>query len=169
MRRGMLARARPILAIGTALLMVVGLAGPATAAGSAVYPAGIACAGFDLGVAWDDASNARVRTFTDRDGNVVRVLQTGTGNNLVFTNMTSGRTVELRSNGAGSITRPGPGDLSTVTAFGHTVIILWPTDSPPGPSTTLFTGRVVYTVDAFFNFALVSSAGATMDICAALS
>jgi hypothetical protein len=74
----------------------------------------------------------------------------------------------VRASISGSITRPGPGDLWTVTTFGHTVIILWPTDSPPGPSTILYAGRVVYTVDGAGNFNLISRSGATMDICAAL-
>jgi hypothetical protein len=168
MRRSVLARARPILAIGAALLLVAGLAGPATAAGSFVSPAGTACAGFDLEVAWDDAANFSSRTFTDSDGNVVRMLRAGTGNNLVFTNLTSGQTLKLRSNGSVEIDRPGPGDLWTITSLGHTVIILYPTDFPPGPSTILYTGRVVFTVDPFGTYTVVSRAGATMDICAAL-
>jgi hypothetical protein len=57
----------------------------------------------------------------------------------------------------------------TVQATGHNVVILFPTDVPAGPSTTLYTGRLVYTVDASNNFTVVSSSGPTTDICALLA
>jgi len=50
------------------------------------------------------------------------------------------------------------------------VIILFPTDVPAGPSTTLYVGSVVYTVDrASGVFTVKTHSGTTTDICAALS
>ena len=49
------------------------------------------------------------------------------------------------------------------------MIILFPTDTPPGPSTTLYVGRVKYTVDVNFTFTLLQSSGNKTDVCAALS
>jgi hypothetical protein len=57
----------------------------------------------------------------------------------------------------------------TVTLTGHNLLILFPTDVPPGPSTTLYVGRVVFTVDAGGVFTLESTSGRATDICAALS
>ena len=57
----------------------------------------------------------------------------------------------------------------TVTLSGHNVLFLFPTDVPAGPSTTLYVGRVVFTVDVNGVFTLVSTAGTATDICAALS
>ena len=54
-------------------------------------------------------------------------------------------------------------------ANGHNVIILYPTDVPAGPSTTLYVGQVVYMDDGYGNFTLVKTSGKSLDICAALS
>ena len=52
---------------------------------------------------------------------------------------------------------------------GHTILIMFPTDVPAGPSTTLYIGRVVFTVDPALVATIVSTAGRRVDICAALS
>jgi hypothetical protein len=49
------------------------------------------------------------------------------------------------------------------------VLIMFPTDEPAGPSTTLYVGRVVFDADAAFNFTLRSTRGTATDLCAALS
>jgi hypothetical protein len=46
---------------------------------------------------------------------------------------------------------------------------VFPSDVPAGPSTTLYVGRVVYTVDVNGDFTLVSTRGTATDICAELS
>ena len=56
-----------------------------------------------------------------------------------------------------------------MTATGHNVLILFPSDVPAGPSTTLYVGRVVYTIGTDGVFTLVSTRGTATDICAALS
>lgn len=57
----------------------------------------------------------------------------------------------------------------TVTLTGHNILILFPTDVPAGPSTTLYVGRVVFTVDANGVTTLKSTSGTATDICAAVS
>jgi hypothetical protein len=51
---------------------------------------------------------------------------------------------------------------------GHTVLILFPSDNPAGPSTTLIAGRLVFTVDVFGVFSVQQASGKVTDICAAL-
>ena len=173
MRLSLLARLARNLAgpVVAALLLAGAAAAPATAAThDTVIPAGVACAGFDLGIDFGAPVGGSVgREFRDHDGNVVRTLTAGTGYALTFHNDEAGKSLALPSNGYASTTRFGPDGLATVASQGHTVIILFPTDHPAGPSTTLYVGRVVYTVDGEGTFTLVSTAGAKVDICAALS
>ena len=61
----------------------------------------------------------------------------------------------------------GDGTFTDVLT-GHNILILFPTDIPAGPTTTLYVGRVVFTRDAFFNFTLKSVSGQATDICGAL-
>lgn len=157
--------ARRAVTVAAAMLLTAALAGPASAAPwSATFPDGVACEGFDLIV--DGMGTGHGLVQRQFDGGMV--ITAGAGDTLTFTNGTTRASLSLRSNGAGSITRPGPGDLSTVTSFGHNVLILFPTDVPAGPSTTLYVGRVVYTLDASYNFTMLGSAGTATDICAAL-
>ena len=129
-------------------------------------PAGIACADFDLRI--EGTGGLRVdRTFVDRDGEVVRTLSTGTGSALTFTNLSTGASVSFSSTGAVQRTQISPDGTTTVTTTGSSVLILFPTDVPAGPSTTLYVGRVVFTVDAAGVFTLVSTSGRSTDICAA--
>jgi hypothetical protein len=133
-----------------------------------VLPAGLACAGFDLSIGISPG-RAQVRVVQDHAGRPVRIIVAGTGNTLDLTNLSTGQTVHLRSNGAVSRSTTNPDGTTTVEAMGHTLIILFPTDTPPGPSTTLYTGRLVYTTTADQVFTVVSAAGQTRDLCAELS
>ncbi len=146
---------------------MLGLSGPAMADFTVVFPAGNAC-GFDLQIDGSGGNQVQ-REFFDKDGNLVRTLSAGTGSALTFTNLGTGATLALRSNGAVSHVTKGPGGLDTWVSTGHNIIILFPSDFPPGPSTTLYVGRVEYTVDVNFTFNLLRSSGQKTDICAALS
>jgi len=110
-----------------------------------------------------------MREFTDQNGNVVRILAAGKGFDLTFTNLSSGETVELPSNGSVARTTINDDGTTTVESTGHNVLILFPTDIPAGPSTTLYVGRLVYTVDANGVFTVQSTSGPTTDICALLA
>jgi len=155
------------VACATALTSAVALAGAGTAHAdfSTVFPAGTACT-FDLGVT-GVGGNRQTMTFTDKDGNLVRVLSAGTGSALTLTNGT--KSLSLRSNGAVSRTVYNADGSSTVTVTGHNLLILFPTDEPAGPSTTLIVGQGVFTVDPFGNFTVLKITGVSTDICAALS
>jgi hypothetical protein len=165
-------RSMVAVAIIVMLIIVRGSGTSATAGNQQDFvielPAGSACEGFDLRIE-GTGGNQVVKEFVDRNGNVVRVLSAGTGSALSFTNLSTAATFSLRSNGAVSQTTLNPDGSSTVTITGHNVVILFPTDVPAGPSTTLHVGRVVYTVDANEVFTVEQVSGETTDICAVLS
>lgn len=155
------------VAIGmTALVgaLVVGVS-PATAAGDFLItlPAGTACPGFAVSIFGSGGNSA------DKTVGNGRIITTGTGSNLVFTNLATGATFALKSNGAPKQTTTNEDGTLTVMSEGHQVIVLFPTDTPAGPSTTLVVGRLVYTVDAEGNFVVQSVQGNITDICALLS
>jgi hypothetical protein len=77
--------------------------------------------------------------------------------------------VELPSNGSVTRTTINDDGTTTFTTTGHNVLILFPTDVPAGPSTTLYVGPVVFTVDADGIFTLQSATGKSTDICALLA
>jgi hypothetical protein len=142
---------------------------PNAAADSLTLPAGLACSDFDLIVNIDVSNHQVYKEWTDENGLTVRMLTAGKGNNLKFVNGTTGSTYSLKANGSVSQTTINPDGSSTVSSEGHNVIILFPTDEPPGPTTTLYVGRVVYTIDASGNWTLQDVRAKSTDICAALS
>ena len=162
--------ARPMAAFALASALAVTTAGTASAAAPDIFlelPAGSACA-FPLLV--EGTGNKQImREFTDRNGNPVRTLSAGKGYQLTFTNLANGESLALPSNGSVQRTTSNSDGTSTVQNTGHNVVILFPTDVPAGPSTTLYTGRLVYTVDATGVFVVQSASGPTTDICALLA
>jgi hypothetical protein len=161
-------RIRWLLACMIATL--VGYGNPATAADpdfTFVFPAGTAC-NFDLQIeGW--GGNRHFREFKDENGNVVRNLDTGTGFALRFTNISTSKTLSTKSTGSVSNIRYNVDGSSTQTQTGHNVLILYPTDHPAGPSTTLIAGSLVFTVDLDQVFTVLEESGKKTDICAALS
>jgi hypothetical protein len=151
-----------------ALVVVLGLVRPALADFFIELPAGVACS-FPLGIDFSGAEHRVNREFTDKNGNVVRLLSAGKGFLETFTNLDTGATVTFKTGGSVSHTTINPDGTQTVAATGHNVIILFPTDVPAGPSTILYMGRVVYTVDLNGVFTLQQVTGKQTDICAALS
>jgi hypothetical protein len=145
----------------------LGLASMSSAAITIDFPAGSACV-FELSV---DVSggNQIFREFHDKNGNLVRSISAGTDSALTFTNVGTGATFSTESNGAVSRITYNPDGSSTETNTGHNVLILFPTDKPAGPSTTLYVGRIVFTVDTSSNFDLLQHAGQATDVCATLS
>jgi hypothetical protein len=130
-------------------------------------PAGTAC-DFPLRVEiWNNA-NRVFRVFPDRDGNVVRILTAGKGSTLAFTNLLTGEQTVLHANGAVEHVALNPDGSQTWVVTGHNVLILFPTDVPAGPSTTLYVGRLVFTVGTNGVFTLQSATGTATDICAPL-
>jgi hypothetical protein len=139
----------------------------AAAAADLTFPAGVAC---DFELALDVAGgDQHEHTFVDANGNTVRILSAGVGSQLTFTNLSNDATIALPSNGSVTNTVFNADGSQTVTVTGHNVLILFPTDVPAGPSTTLYVGRVVFTVGVDGVFTLKSTSGTATDICAALS
>lgn len=132
-----------------------------------VFPAGIAC-DFELHVEVRGFFQV-FKDFLDKDGNVVRVLLAGKGSDLTFINADTGASLALKANGAAQHITLNPDGSSTWAVTGHNVLILFPTDVPAGPSTTLHVGRVVFDATANFDFDVLEVSGRTTDICAALS
>jgi hypothetical protein len=154
--------------IGVAALIAAAMPVPAQAADfEVVLPAGLACE-FELMVAGTGGATV-TREFTDANGNIVRTLTAGRGQALTFTNVSTGESVSLRSNGAVTTTTFNADGSSTLRSTGHNVIILFPSDVPAGPTTTLYVGRVTYDVDAQNTFTLTGFSGTARDICAELS
>jgi hypothetical protein len=132
-------------------------------------PAGVACAGFDLRIVIQDIPPTVVREFRDKNGNLVRVLTAGKGNELTFINLLTNEELSLRANGAVPHLVLNPDGTRTETLTGHTVTILFPTDVPAGPSTTLHVGRVVIATEQSGVSTVQSVSGTSTDICAELS
>ena len=169
---GML-RTRLACMVAVTLIALVGAAAPSLAQSppdaTITLPAGLACAGFDLQVdIWANPHQV-FREFSDKNGNVVRMLTAGKGNKLAFTNLTTEETLWLRPNGSVAHVTLNADGSQTQALTGHNVLILFPTDVPAGPSTTQYVGRVVFTVDTSAVFTLQSVSGTSTDICAALS
>jgi len=150
-----------------AMTVALAVVSPGAVAASTVFDAGVAC---DFQLIVDGQGGHMVqKVFVDKNGDPVRFLTAGTGQALTFTNGDTGATLSLRSNGAVSQVHVNPDGTFTFVNTGHNILILFPTDVPAGPTTTLYVGRVVFNSDSAFNFTLLGSSGTQTDICAALS
>ncbi len=133
-----------------------------------VLPAGLAC-DFELRLDFSAEDQRDVKEFTDANGETVRVIKAGRGQAITFTNVETDVSVSLKGNGAVERTTINADGTRAVQSTGHNVLILFPSDVPAGPSTTLYVGRVTYTIGTDGVFTLTSSSGQTTDICAALA
>lgn len=151
------------------LFAALGISGQCVAA-QIELPAGQACADFGIGIDIVPPKNRVEKTFYDKDGNPVRYLTAGKGNQLIFTNSASGFTLTVKTGGSVEQVTPNPDGTQTWVTTGHELLILFPTDTPSGPATTLYIGRLVFKLDpSSFTFLGISSfTGRSVDICAAL-
>ena len=133
-----------------------------------MFPAGTACE-FELRVESETNPNRVFREWPDSDGNLIRTLEAGRGSDVTFVNTETGASLTLKGNGAVNHTTYHPDGSWTTKLTGHYVLILWPTDTPAGPSTTLYVGRVTYTSTPDSTFTLVGSSGRQRDLCDELS
>jgi hypothetical protein len=113
-------------AVSVSLLTFVGLA-PPSAAEAQTFPS---CPNFDVRLEIQPARNRVDREFTDRDGNVVRVLSAGKGNTLTLTNDVTGERLVLTTGGSVAQITPNPDGTSTFVGTGHNVILFFPGDTP---------------------------------------
>lgn len=165
------ARSRLAVCASAALVGALGL--PSISAAETtpdfVLPMGVACKDFALGLS-SRGGNQVYREFVDRQSNAVRWLSAGKGSVLTFTNMASGEELTIKTGGSVTHGTNNPDGTQTWTSTGHNVWILFPTDVPAGPSTTLYLGKVVFQIDPQTGFSKLLSANAQqVDICAALS
>jgi hypothetical protein len=134
-----------------------------------VLDPGVACS-FGLGI-YVTGEFPEGREFRDKNGNLVRLLQAGKGVSLTFVNMSTGaRFGPIKTGGTVRSVRYNADGTSTETLTGHNLVIFFPTDVPAGPSTVLYIGRLVYTVNSANPpvSTIQSFHGSTLDICRAL-
>jgi hypothetical protein len=157
------------MAIVIALTALVGMTSPALADSTTDYGVGVACPGFGLHIE-STGSPTVTKDFYDANGNRVRQLTAGKGAALRFSNPQTGATYLLKSNGSVTNTTFNEDGSQTIVTTGHNVLVVYNPDAiPPESSTTLYVGRMVYTVSAGGLFTLQSTSGESTDICAALS
>jgi hypothetical protein len=140
-----------------------------------ILSADTACPGFDLLVE-ATGSNANVRTFLDKKGNVVRILSAGRGYTLTYTRLDENGepvdSVTIRPTGSNRTVVQNPDGTLTVTDTGTAGLILFSTDKPAGPSSTQYYGRIVYNIEDPGGeniITLLSTSGTNIDICAELA
>jgi len=134
-------------------------------------PPGQACPEFGITLDIIPAANRVEKTFYDKNGSPVRYLAAGKGNELIFTNATTGFKLTVKTGGSVEHITPNPDGTQTWVTTGHEIIVLFPTDTPPGPATTLYIGHLVFTLDptTFTFLGIRSFTGKSVDICAALA
>jgi hypothetical protein len=157
----------------TAVLVALGmtaLAGPAEARKPDLVERDPIELTLDAGLACEfpvHLSGTGLRTAITTDGNVTTV--TGFGYELTLTNLTDPRkTYSTNSNRFTEVTTRLPNGSVYVETRGKTLQILFPTDVPAGPSTTLYTGKLTYTTTPDGITTLLSHHGHAEDVCAAL-
>lgn len=166
--------ARKIRAAAIVTLALVGALAPISSATAQTQTipleAGKACA-FPLTITIVGQQPIYNKIFLDKNGNAIRYLSAGKGTTNTFKNEQTGASITLKPNG-GSVSKGTVNDDGTITfvATGFNTIAWYPTDVPAGPSTILYIGRVVYTVDPSTNVSTVlGTTGKQTDICATLS
>jgi hypothetical protein len=146
------------------VLLAIAFIVPANAIGASSFtldfPAGEACS-FALEVSGTGGNNS-----VHHAGNGM-IVSGGTGSALTFSG--NGNSVSFPSNGGAMLTRTNPDGSYTFQTTGHNVLILFPTDNPAGPSTTLIVGRATVSVSADGTYTVQSLSGRQVDVCARLA
>ena len=160
---------RRFCTLASALALGLSIAAPVAAAEPAyVFDPGVACT-FGLGIDGGALGPRNYREFTDDEGNVLWTLLAGRGGSTTFTNMETGATLSMPATGSVARVANHPDGSGTMYLTGGWVLIMFPTDVPPGPSTTVYIGRVVADFAADGVTTLQSVSGTATDVCAALS
>jgi hypothetical protein len=142
-----------------------------TIAATIVLPAGQGCPDFGVTIDLSGADHRVTKTFSDKNGNPVRFLAAGQGTQFVFTNSSTGVTLTVKTGGSVEHITPNADRTQTWVTSGHELVILFPSDTPPGPASTLYIGRLVFRLDpsSFTFLGIQSFTGRSIDICAALA
>jgi hypothetical protein len=135
---------------------------------------GVAC-DFGLGLDGLPGFPPERKTFTDAAGNPIVVLLAGKSGAVTYTNLDTNKSATFPSRGTAFRTTNRPDGTFLWEFSGNFGIILFPTDNPPGPSTTQISGgRLVIENSApdptgFFVSTVLQQVGKQTDVCAALS
>ena len=160
--------ARSSLALMIAVLTLLALLVPSAAADDVVvFEPGIACAGFAL----QSESNLDVdmsQQISNPRGTVTHSVTVQAGE-YTLTNLSTGESITEYLDGAVFHDRLFSDGTSRATLTGEFIVVLFPTDTPPGPSTRLYNGRMDYVTDAEGNWTVLSFRGTSVDLCAALA
>jgi hypothetical protein len=151
------------LALAAAAVAAPPVRGPAPV-DPLTFPAGVACEGFAVTVS-AEVNKQTMTVFFDKEGNPIRALVVG---RLILRLEGNGNVVALRLGDAIHLTFNADGTL-TVEGTGNVVFVAFPTDVPPGPSITLYSGRLELNVTPDGVGTVVDTAGKSFDVCAALS
>ena len=131
---------------------------------------------FDAGVACEfpvrlDLSGSKLhyKAFFDKNGDFVRVMIAGKGSKITVTNEDTLASLSLNAYGVSLQETADADGIITDTFTGHILVSMFPSDIPAGPSTTLYVGRLVMTIDSNTGVSTIQSfSGKETDICAAL-
>jgi hypothetical protein len=158
---------RHLILVALASLTLFAAALPALAADSIEFPPDVVCPGF--GVRWDtDFDVDLYHEVANKRGDVLHGISFQRGE-MILTNLTTGESISEYLDGAVFHDRYYADGTGRSTLVGEFVAALLPTDTPPGPSTRLYNGRLTYTVDADGNWTVESFRGTSVDLCAALA
>lgn len=163
----MRSKALPTASAAMCVAALFATAQPARADQTTVLPADLGCT-FELQIK-STGGNLQTKEFYDRNDELVRIISAGKGVLLTYTNTENGKSISFNTSGSVSNTTVNQDGTSTVRASGHNGLIFFPSDVPAGPSTTQYTGTVVYNIDTNGTWTLVSTSGPAVDVCAALS
>ena len=138
-----------------------------------IVPAGEGCS-FRLLIEATN-SNATIRIFKDKNGDVVRTITAGRGYTLTYSRLDANdnpvKSLSIRPTGSVQKETTAPDGTKTITATGSNGLVLFSTDLPAeaAPSAVQYNGRIVYTIGPDGTFTLLSTSGTRTDICAALT
>ncbi|NUT72293.1 hypothetical protein [Pseudarthrobacter sp. C4D7] len=163
----MRSKALPIVSAVTFMAASLVVAQPVQAADPVILDPGLGC-GFELQI-YSSGGNLHTKEFYDREGHLVRMISAGKGVLLTYTNLENGKSISFNTSGSVSNTTRNPDGTYTARASGHNGLIFFPSDMPAGPSTTQYTGTVVYNIEKDGTWTLVSTSGPAVNVCAALT
>ncbi|STX05254.1 hypothetical protein [Kocuria rosea] len=107
-----------------------------------------------------------------------RTITAGKGDRLTFTNLQTEKSVTVPTGGSVQRTIDNGDGSQTIKGTGFNTLIMFATDDPAGPSTTVYNGFIEYNViptadptddPNFATIKLVSHRGKARDICAELA
>jgi hypothetical protein len=159
--------------IAMASLLGLGVGSPSSAADGwqpfmDLIDPGVACADFPVQIEFRGTSK-QARTLPARDGDT-RFAVAGRDYEYRFVNPITNATFTMTRSASLLTQTTRPDGTARLAINGNAWVVLYPTDTPAGPSTTVFSGRVVINVAADgTTYEVVQWTGRRTDVCAALA